>query len=503
MWHWSDIPESVLIDSGFSSSTSELRRLRERNQGQIPEFGLDGIAMHEDGTYHGIQAKLWRTVLCASNLGTFLSVVYGRMRKKNNASTGYLYHTGTLDHQLRTDVLLMTNIVAKHLVYPMDVIQSKDNSTLRVIEDRAVQTLVNAVRSKWQGAAQLHMPYGLPTDTITARFLDASFAHTSTTIVVASSMHQARRRVLKQLRQVIPYDRSNPCPDIISTTHGSMHNLFHLNAFFIINDAHMLEQQAYPERCLLISNEVLHGIPTLFTYTMEQAIDRGLVCDYAIHLPLEEKIDVPCVMTGHGSYETAFALFLTSGMLQTGSHRCVVYASSEESRSIVAAFTECCGAYHHMMSSSYIIDRNHSQRAKGSIIERFNTDEHNVVILVCTGSVQTAVAADSVCITEGSMITRNALQYVCSTNQIYTMRPSKVANAFIYSRDTAARRELLSSLHTGDSNALSRIQLVANYETKANAAARTEQLESMLLSANTNASSAHRCLSCRKGQHVE
>ena len=484
VWHWSNIPESVLIDSGFSSSTLELRNLRERNQGLIPEFGLDGIAMHADGTYHGIQAKLWRTILCAGNLGTFLSVVYGRMRRKNNASTGYLYHTGTLHHQLHTDVLLMTNIVANQIDYPAQPIHSPTYNGIRQsLEERAVQALVNAVLSPWQEPVQLNLPTGINSETITSRFLVAAFAHTETTIVVASHMHQGRRRVLKQLRQVMPHNKSTVSPNIISTTHGSMHNLFHLSAFFLINDAHLIDQlDPLPSRSLLISNEVKHNIPTLFTYSMDEAIADGLVCDYTIILPVEEQINVPHTMAAYGHYEAEFGLFLTSCMLETGSYRCAVYASSAEASSIASAFVECCREYHHMTSSFYIIDPNQTQGSRNSIIEQFNTDEHRVAILICTGAVQKTSSADSICITEGGMITKNALRYVCSTNAICNMQPSKMANAFIFSRDTDSRRKMLVSLLKGDSNALSKVRLIsANYDTKTGTAARTkEQLANVL-----------------------
>ena len=488
-WHWSHLPESVLIDSGFFSKTFELRHLREQHHGHIPEFGLDGIALHADGVYHGIQAKLWRTVLCAGNLGTFLSVVYGRMRRKNSASTGFLYHTGTLDHHLRSDLVLMTNIVAKHLKFPRHATpEITAHENIQKFEDRAALALITASQSPWLCPAQMQLACGLPSAPITIRFLEHAFSNTTETVVVASHMHQTRRRILKQVLQVLPRKgvSGRLCPDVISTTHGSMHNFFHLDAFFVINEANMISNEqlaSIPARSLLICNKLLHNIPALFTYSMSDAISNGHLCDYTINLPVKEKVVVPPEMSGHREYVAALCLFLISGMLETGSFRCVVYTSIDDANGIAAAFLQCCALYHHIQGACFIFDDNTNQRSKCNIITSFENDSHQLAILISTGTVQTTTGADSICISEESMAFDNILQYISSANQTCSMRPGKVVNAFVFCGDTSPRRKMLASLH-GGTDTLSRIRLIsANYDTKTDATSismRNEQLQHVI-----------------------
>ena len=112
VYHWSNVPEHVLIDSGFVTSPHDWRLLCHavEHGKQMREFGLDGIAVDKNGVYHGIQAKCWTGKLRASDLGTFLSVMHGRLKEKNTSSKGYLYHTTTIQRDFSNDLRFMRNI---------------------------------------------------------------------------------------------------------------------------------------------------------------------------------------------------------------------------------------------------------------------------------------------------------------------------------------------------------------------------------------------------------
>jgi hypothetical protein len=44
-YHWSVIPDSVLIESGYFNSENELRLKRKNNNQILKEYGLDGISI--------------------------------------------------------------------------------------------------------------------------------------------------------------------------------------------------------------------------------------------------------------------------------------------------------------------------------------------------------------------------------------------------------------------------------------------------------------------------
>eukprot|EP00965_Chrysotila_dentata_P073894 2440622-Pleurochrysis_carterae.AAC.1 len=75
----------------------------ERNH--VREYGLDAIAF--DGrSYHGVQCKRWdaKRTLTASDLGTFISVIYMRMRQRDANATGILVTPARLQVDLRDDL---------------------------------------------------------------------------------------------------------------------------------------------------------------------------------------------------------------------------------------------------------------------------------------------------------------------------------------------------------------------------------------------------------------
>ncbi len=123
-WHWRNIPESILYDSGFVTDFNKLRLRRkdffeEKNKyyNIIREYGLDGISF-DGNVYHGIQSKLYnpKVYLTASDLGTFCNVISLRMRMKNPSSSGYLYHTGRLQLDLRDDIDNSQGQIIRHLL---------------------------------------------------------------------------------------------------------------------------------------------------------------------------------------------------------------------------------------------------------------------------------------------------------------------------------------------------------------------------------------------------
>ncbi len=188
-WHWRNIPESILYDSGFVTDFNKLRLRRKdffeekhKYYNIIREYGLDGISF-DGNAYHGIQSKLYniKSYLTASDVGTFLSVIYNRMMKKNSLSSGYLYHTGRLQLDLRDDIdnsqgqiirfLLPYDeniqndffIKNPHLINQNKELESENESELKECEYilRPYQKeAIQALNEKWDNNKLLHLPPG-------------------------------------------------------------------------------------------------------------------------------------------------------------------------------------------------------------------------------------------------------------------------------------------------------------------------------------------------------
>ena len=177
-WHWSQIPEYVLYESGFIHDYNKLRMKRknvyqteERYYNPIREYGLDGISF--DGTsYHGIQSKLYEKTLTSNDLGTFYSAIFNRMKIKNSLSKGYLYHSCKLQIDLKDDIDNSTGNIVRSLLSYDESIQNDFLKSFSVSEDIEIthetnyilrpyqQEAVDALNQQWSGIKLLNLPCG-------------------------------------------------------------------------------------------------------------------------------------------------------------------------------------------------------------------------------------------------------------------------------------------------------------------------------------------------------
>jgi superfamily II DNA or RNA helicase len=96
-YHWKDIPEDLLVGSGWPGTDFAARRMKKlcRPPGVNPyaEFGLDGLNIDGD-VFNALQFKYYtRTKLCEKQLGSFLLAVC-TMRMRKPETKGHLYHVG-------------------------------------------------------------------------------------------------------------------------------------------------------------------------------------------------------------------------------------------------------------------------------------------------------------------------------------------------------------------------------------------------------------------------
>ena len=176
------------------------------------------------------------------------------------------------------------------------------------------------------------------------------------------------------------------------------------NAFLIVDDMHnMTARQCqivnrYSTSLLMSATvpEELSGAldaSVVYRYTMADGIRDGYLCDYEVIMPLTKTVRVPSTRTvvdldipselTRGNM-TEKALFLATGMLQTGSRRCIVYVrSSEECEQFIRQFRQVCETYHGLSPWCEKMDFTVGPRRSKEILRQFEqeSDEHDLFII--------------------------------------------------------------------------------------------------------------------------
>lgn len=188
-YHWSNIPEELLYESGFISkyfgSYKELRqkRLNDKKENlvnSVQEYGLDGMSLEitEDNEkiYHGLQMKLWdyRRKIDANHLGTFLNVVYDGLKSNNYKSKGYLYYTCKLSETMEILWKKSGNVIPIKLKNPYEEEKQPEiketEKELRYYQKEAIEKL----HENWSGVKLLNLPCGTGKTLIVANYLKNS-----------------------------------------------------------------------------------------------------------------------------------------------------------------------------------------------------------------------------------------------------------------------------------------------------------------------------------------
>jgi superfamily II DNA or RNA helicase len=115
VWHWDNIPEEELENSGYISDYKEHRLNRKENRiNNIMDYGIDGLAYDNDNkVYHGLQMKYYKSnsYLTANDLGSFLSIIFGRFKTNNDKSKGYLYYTCRLEKRFHISFIKNNDLI--------------------------------------------------------------------------------------------------------------------------------------------------------------------------------------------------------------------------------------------------------------------------------------------------------------------------------------------------------------------------------------------------------
>jgi len=172
-YHWSVIPDTVLIDSGYFESEDELRNRRKNNKNLLREYGLDGISLEINNNnnniiYHGIQVKLWNNTICANDLGTFTSVLFHRF---SDESKGYLYHTSNLEKTFEKDIKKKNKIISIKIDNPyLEEKNNKNNDKNIFLRPYQIEA-INCLKKDWKGIKSLILPCGTGKTIIFSEYL--------------------------------------------------------------------------------------------------------------------------------------------------------------------------------------------------------------------------------------------------------------------------------------------------------------------------------------------
>ena len=531
VYHWNHIPEEIMIHSGFINNANDLRLLREANIGrrQMREFGLDGIAIDSYGVCHGLQAKMWTSTLCASDLGSFLSVIHGRLHRKHPDSQGFLYHTTRIQRDLLNDLRLMPNIHIKQYHWQTQSSSESSSSSssvdcyighiqrneaefdLHPPQKQALDALMLAYQTGWSGPQKLKLPCGMGKTLVTSHFLqqaapDCIIIVSPLCIHAMQAFHRVSRFMPDHEHILVDSDHGavsahdlnerikNKDKVLISTTYDSYELIKHLNAFVVFDEAHNLTEEQLeeiedlPMSLLLTATPptLLDDVPTVFEYSMREAINNEYICDYQIHLPVMEDILIPVEVKK--SDLTHMILFFISGMLEAGSTKAIAYCHNQaECARFSSEFKKISIDYHYLESTVKTITSETSAKDRAARIKKFQDSVNKLSVLASVRILNEGVdipECDSILLTSTSGSEITAVQRVCRANRKTQFNPNKIANVFIYCNDVDSGAGVLTTLKYDDPEFLSKIRLIsANYDTKHEAAAvakKEEQLPAVI-----------------------
>ena len=526
VWHWKFIPEEDLFASGFITNYNIHRLKRkerlEEDKNNIREYGLDGLALDVNGVYHGLQAKCWdpKKYLTASDLGTFLAVIFTRLLPKNPASIGYLYHTCRLQADVKDSFTHTPNL--KHILLPY---VKKEEEVVNNIETDfelypPQKEALDAMKNGWEENGLISMPCALGKTVLLGNYLRDVKPHH---IIILSPLRVLTKQMLDRIHPFVPDKTAvlvdsdeggttdfdvviesfeNPC--LMSITYESFINIFIEQCFFeneyidfedcliVIDEAHNLIQ--YYEIMdylneLGLKSLLLTATPSetmmeylccdvIYDYPMSDAIKENYVCDYFINVPVLDlvnervDIDIPDELKHLDKNITIKSLFLLSGMLETGSRKCIVYCCSiEECEAFNTIFKEISREYHGIECWTSSITANTNVRKRDEILKDFQNNQAKISILSSVRILNEGVnivKCDSVFITKVNDNEIVAVQRMCRANRKDRENPNKMANCFVWADDLNKTVEMLQYLKTNDETRFfSRIKArCGNYERK-------------------------------------
>ena len=483
-YHWSLIPDTVLIDSGYFENEELLRERRKKNKGILKEYGLDAISienLNDTVIYHGIQVKLWNETICAKHLGTFTSVIINRF---SDHSKGYLYYTSKLETTFQNDIKRKNKFIAIKVENPYN--ETNENNIVNKILLRDYQIeAVSKLNTNWDGIKTLILPCGTGKTIVFSEYLKQNkfenvFIFSPLTVLTEQNLEKVSNYLVDYKSILIDVNGTRDFKDIENNLHKNYifsstfcsaksiisqlflkdYNLNSDNTILIVDEAHNLLNQTelieiinkFPKVLLVtatlpIQMEEIIPNEIIYQYPFRKAIENKYICDYEIYLPFYENgeinIKLPSELYGLITLEKDLykkCLFFINGLLRTGKRYSIVYLySKEECELYNFVFKEIMEKYHFYDILIYQITSNTSKKDRIEILKNFEKDEDYEVLKIIL-SIRILdegidiVKCDSIFITFISDCSNEIryLQRICRANRIDPNNIHKKASIFIW-----------------------------------------------------------------------
>ncbi len=515
-YHWSVIPDTVLIESGYFKSENELRLKRKHNNQILKEYGLDGISIetiNDNNIYHGLQMKLWNYTICANDIGTFMSVIFNRF---SNESKGFLYHTSKLEKTLKNDIINGNKIYEIKTDNPFIVYDNNINLEtinkeyiLRPYQLEAIEKLNN----NWTGIKSLILPCGTGKTTIFCEYLkqncfDNIFIFSPLTMLTEQNLDNlidylpSYNHILvdvngtrdfqfiqENLNKKTIYSCTFKSADEIISKIFNENNEIKLsdNTILIIDEAHNILNLNNILNLINKFNKVLlvtatppaqldDIIPnsTIYRYSFNDAIKDNYICDYKVYLPYIENnnivIDQPEELFELDENICKKSLFLLNGLLRTGSRRTIVYLKNKDECDIYKnTLKDVMDKYHYYNVNIDIITSDVSKIERIKILNNFEKDEEIEMIKIIL-SIRildegiNIVKCDSIYLTYFGNKTNDirTTQRFLRANRKDNTNPNKIANIFIWCEDINKCLDSFQMLKCNDINFNKKIKVYDN-----------------------------------------
>ena len=480
-WHWSAIPEIELYNSGYIIDHTEHRMKRLQQTTDInfyTEYGLDGLS-YDGLSYHGIQVKCYSKKVTSKHIGSFQSVIFNRLQIKDTKSKGYLYTTSSLQNDLENEIKHSNRIIHHKIPYKTTPIIQSNEVDIRNLETRHIlhpyqQEATDFLIQTRKKIRLLNIFCAGGKTTITGKTLQIIRKPIIICIAPLKSSVDNLTRIHSFIPdytlRIIDSDDGNTTSEeeiselltqeniLLCVTYKSFPIVYSLIRNFlevdlVVDEIHNIINR--PEISDLINQfpyviglsatipEELYEILEIedeFTYSLSDAIQNKYCVNYTIWFPFMNDGNIVCDLT----YDYPFlhkVCFLITGMLETGSRRCIVYVSSiEECTQFTTTFEKICKDYHGVRSWTSIINCNTSQLKRKQYLEEFQNDKQHLTlhIIVCISILNESIdcpRCDSECIVNISE-NMNAITFVQRLQRggrIDTYNHSKHNNMFICS----------------------------------------------------------------------
>ena len=484
-YHWKNIPDQILFDSGFINNFNKLRLTRLLNKSKnISEYGLDAFSIDKNNNIHGLQFKHYpNSTLTANKLGTFFSVICNRLYSNNSNSKGYLYYDGKLQIDLEDDLKNSNFIEYELLPYKTnnEIIINETDYDLYYFQKKA---LVN-LNTNWNGVKLLNMPCGTGKTIIIGEYLKVQNYNI---IFILSPLKTLVKQMKRRINNFLPNKYKSMLVDsdidgctnidnisqfindnefiFISITYDSFENLFidefnkYNNSILIIDEAHdigsfqKINNSIYKyNKTLLVTATPLNlfdkevKCDIIYKLPFTEAINGNYICDFQINLPIinleteQYIITIPNEIKEHFNSEIKMkCMFLIEGMLKNGSSKCIVYLSTKkECKKFNTVFNYVCEKYHGIKAYTNYITCDTKSKKRSHIINDFeNSNDYRLSILSNVRILNQGIdikSCDSVfitCIGTNEII---SVQRACRANRKDPKNLNKIAHCYMWGND--------------------------------------------------------------------